>query len=112
MKTNLKEIRKSRGWRSAKAFAEHIGMQEKTYRNYEQGTRSLYLDVACKLCDALDCSLDELAGRSKGEYLTRDERDLLNISRSLSPKGKEKLKEYASDVAALHPKSDTAEMSA
>lgn len=63
MDTRLKELRQARGWKSARAFAESIGMQEKTYRNYEQGVRNLYLDVACQLADALECTLDELAGR-------------------------------------------------
>ena len=65
METRLKEIRKAKGYKSAKAFAESIGMQEKTYRNYEQGARNLYLDVACELCTALDCTLDELVGREQ-----------------------------------------------
>lgn len=60
MKTNLKEIRKARGYKNAKEFAESIGMQEKTYRNYENGSRNLYLDVACKLCTALNCTLEDL----------------------------------------------------
>lgn len=65
MRTNrLQEIRKSRGWKSARAFAEHIGMPVSTYTNYEQGKRPLMFDTAIDLCNALDCTLDELAGRS------------------------------------------------
>lgn len=112
MQTRLKEIRKSRGWKSARAFAESIGMQEKTYRNYEQGTRNLYLDVACELCDALECTLDELVGRSTGTSITKAEQELVAISRNISPKGREKLHEYARDIAALHPKSDSVARSA
>ena len=63
MKLMLREMRKKAGFKTAKSFAEHIGMSENTYRNYENGTRNLYLDVACDLCDALGCTLDELAGR-------------------------------------------------
>ena len=44
MKTNLKQIRKDRGYKNAKDFADSIGMQEKTYRNYENGSRNLYQD--------------------------------------------------------------------
>lgn len=83
METRLKEIRKSRGYKSAKAFAESIGMQEKTYRNYEQGVRNLYLDVACELCTALDCSLDELVGRApsmeKKPPVSADEAELIRL---------------------------------
>ena len=64
MKTRLQEIRKERGWKSARAFAEHIGMPVSTYTNYEQGKRMLMFDTAITLCNALNCTLDELAGRS------------------------------------------------
>lgn len=63
MKTQLQRIRKEKGFRSARAFAEHIGMSKNTYTNYEQGTRPLTLELACDFADALECTLDELAGR-------------------------------------------------
>lgn len=93
MKTNLKEIRKARGFKSAKAFAESIGMQEKTYRNYEQGARNLYLDVACELCSALGCSLDELVGNpprheSRVMPLERDEENLIDLYRRMEDSDK------------------------
>ena len=85
MKTRLKEIRKAKGFRSAKAFAESIGMQEKTYRNYEQGVRNLYLDVACELCTALGCTLDELVGRERPESagVGPEERELAELYRRM-----------------------------
>ena len=64
MKTMLQQIRKERGYKSAKAFAERIGIPVPTYTNYEQGTREIGLQTACELADALECTLDELAGRS------------------------------------------------
>ncbi len=76
MKTQLQRIRKEKGFKSAKAFAEHIGMSKNTYTNYEQGTRPLSLETAWEFADALECietawefadalecTLDELAGR-------------------------------------------------
>ena len=71
MKTNLQAIRKSRGYKSAKSFAEAIGMPLPTYTNYEQGKRIMGLDVACELADALECTLDELAGRVAPQPTTR-----------------------------------------
>jgi len=64
MKTRLQELRKGAGYKSAKSFAEHLGMNVGTYTSYEQGTRQMPMDVACDICDALGCSLDELAGRT------------------------------------------------
>lgn len=63
MKTQLQRIRKEKGFKSARAFAEHIGMSKNTYTNYEQGTRPLTLELAWEFADALECTLDELAGR-------------------------------------------------
>ena len=63
MKTNLQAMRKKAGFRSAKAFAEHMGINAGTYTNYEQGVRPLTLELAWEFADELHCTLDELAGR-------------------------------------------------
>ena len=63
MKTQLQRIRYDRGFKSAKAFAEHIGMSKDTYTNYEQGARPITLELAWEFADVLGCTLDELAGR-------------------------------------------------
>lgn len=63
MKTQLQRIRKDRGFKSAKAFAEYIGMSKDTYTNYEQGTRPITLELAWEFADVLKCTIDELAGR-------------------------------------------------
>ena len=64
MKTQLQRIRKSRGYKSAKEFALHIGMSPNTYTGHEQG-KPFDLEKAWEYADALDCSLDELVGRSR-----------------------------------------------
>lgn len=64
MKTKLQALRKAAGFGSSDAFADHLGMNRSTYKNYEQGTRKISLDNACFFADALDCTLDELAGRT------------------------------------------------
>lgn len=63
MKTNLQAKRKQAGFKSARAFAEHIGMSPNTYTQYEQGIRSMTLEKAWEFADVLKCSLDDLAGR-------------------------------------------------
>lgn len=63
MKTQLQRIRKERGYKSAKAFADHIGMNHHTYTDYEQGRRTFTLESAWEFADALECTIDELAGR-------------------------------------------------
>lgn len=103
MKTRLKELRKARGYKSARAFSEYLGIPENTYRKYEQEERNLYLEVACKLCDALGCTLDELAGREKRPP---DETELLEIYRNSSPEGQKQLLIYARGIAQSYPKSN------
>ncbi|MBR3321981.1 MAG: helix-turn-helix transcriptional regulator [Exiguobacterium sp.] len=95
MKTNLKQLRKAAGWSNADKFAMSINMSPKTYRNYEQGIRSIGLDVASEICNALGCSINDLVTEqvnyafvSLNEDLTDDERELLACYRSLSTKGK------------------------
>ena len=64
MKTSLQAMRKKAGYRSARVFAEHIGMNVATYTDYEQGRHSFTLEKAWEFADLLGCSLDELAGRN------------------------------------------------
>ena len=61
MKTQLQAMRKRAGFKSAKAFAEHIGMAVGTYTDYEQGRRMFTLEKACEFARELDCTLDSLA---------------------------------------------------
>lgn len=63
MKTNLQTMRKRAGFKSAKAFAEHVGISKDTYTGYEQGRIQLTLERAWEFADELHCTLDELAGR-------------------------------------------------
>ena len=74
MKTQLQRIRNERGFKSARAFAEHIGMNVYTYTDYEQGRRSFSLDVAWEFADALECTLDELVGREFPRSIYSDSR--------------------------------------
>ncbi len=72
MKTQLQRIRKERGFKSAKEFADYIGMSVRTYTNYEQGITSPTLEKAWEFADALECTLDDLAGR---DFVAKDYQD-------------------------------------
>ncbi len=63
MGRNLQALRKEAGFKSARAFAEYLGMNTSTYTDYEQGRRACSLDRACEFADALGCSLDALANQ-------------------------------------------------
>lgn len=63
MRTQLQKVRKAGGFKSAKAFAEFMGINPNTYTDYEQGRINFTLETAWEFADALGCTLDELAGR-------------------------------------------------
>ncbi len=60
----LKEIRKSRGM-SVEELATTIGLKIRTIRSWEQGTREPCIRDLIILANTLDCSLDDLVGRTK-----------------------------------------------
>lgn len=60
---SIKAKRKTAGFRSAKSFADHVGIPPSAYTEYEQGRRNLSFERAWQIADALGCTLDELGGR-------------------------------------------------
>lgn len=80
---NLIELRKAAGFRSAKSFAEKIGVSTSTYSRYEQDPLSIPLERAWTIADELDCSIDQVVGRT-GSDSPEDERDriIANLSES------------------------------
>jgi len=62
---NLQALRKANGFKSAKAFAEELGMSNSTYTHYEQNELTMPLGVAIQVADCFDCSIDDLVGRSR-----------------------------------------------
>lgn len=73
MNTNLQKLRKQAGWKSAHAFADHMGISRSTYTHYEQGNIVMPLDKACAFADEFDVSLDELLGRTPPTKKARQE---------------------------------------
>lgn len=104
---NMQNLRIKAGFKSARAFAEHIGMSVDTYTGYEQG-KPMPLNTAWKLADLLDCTMDELAGRRypRTPVPLEDERKhrLDELYDSMSDVGREKVVGYAEDIAFVHPR--------
>ena len=59
----LTVFRKQRGYTQAE-LANKLGISRSTYANYESGNRSPDLEMLERIGDVLNCSLDELFGRS------------------------------------------------
>lgn len=102
MKTQLQAIRKQAGYKSAKAFADHIGMPVGTYTDYEQGRRMFTLEKAWEFADALDCTLDELAGRKAPNRASGDARmgSIADSYESMNETGRARLAEQAEMMAS------------
>lgn len=59
---SLQKARKKAGYKSAKAYACHLGLNRSTYTGYEQGIHKPPIDVIyCMACD-LNITIDELCG--------------------------------------------------
>lgn len=98
-KSNLQAMRKRAGYKSAKAFAEHIGMSVDTYTSYEQGKTSMSLLKAWEFADILHCTLDELAGRKspkQAEHLSESESRLIVAYQTASDETRDILDDIAS----------------
>ena len=93
----LKEIRKARKLSGAEV-ARRIGVPQTTYSCWERETAPISLEKACDICDVLDCTLDQLAGRERRSDGTWAE--IEDIYLSLNGVGREKLAEYAEDLAS------------
>lgn len=91
-KTNLQAMRKRAGFKSAREFAEHIGVNVGSYTNYEQGKVALSLLKAWEFADALDCTLDELAGRrspnQQQPQISPNEHRLIDVYRATDERGR------------------------
>ena len=54
MKIKLQEMRKRAGFKSAKAYADHMGYSPSTYTHYEQGSANIpFFDKLGRAKDAL-----------------------------------------------------------
>lgn len=63
-KLHLKEIRKARGM-SQQELADAIGVTKFVLGTWEREDTKLPLDKACDIARALNCTLDQLAGRDE-----------------------------------------------
>ncbi len=63
MELKLMQLRKQKGFRTRAAFAGELGISERKLKAWETGETRIYFDDVIRIADALDCSVDELAGR-------------------------------------------------
>lgn len=65
MGLRLKRLREAAGLTQA-ALAAAAGVSMRSYQQWEQGVRTPLFDAVVRIAQALDVSLDELAGTNEG----------------------------------------------
>ncbi|WP_154434261.1 helix-turn-helix domain-containing protein [Olsenella porci] len=104
MSSTLQDLRKEAGFRTAKDFAEAVGIPAPTYTRYEQDPLKIPIDRAWKIADGLHCSIDAVVGREhidvndmRGDFqknfdsLSPDSQGLLEVI-AAAIKGRENVK--------------------
>lgn len=103
MEIRLKEMRKKRGLKQ-KEIAEKLGVDWRTYGSWERGERMIYLEQARNCAVALDCSIDEIAGRplrDPSEFSGQREAELHRYYRSCNRERQDRLLDTARDFAGM-----------
>ena len=68
MAKNVQDLRKEKGYRSAREFAEAIGIPVSTYARYESQPESIPLKQAWAIADHLGCTIDMVVGRDDSNF--------------------------------------------
>ncbi|MBR2681633.1 MAG: helix-turn-helix transcriptional regulator [Atopobiaceae bacterium] len=109
----LQEMRKAAGYKSAREFAEHMGMSVSTYTGYEQGRIKLSLATAWLLADELGCTIDKLAGREVASEspvaspLTESEVRIVSAYRLATPQGRAAIEAVAQSQEGMVGQSES-----
>ena len=62
--TRIKDLREDSDIKQ-KQLADVLGISQRAYSHYENGTRKIPLDILLALADYYNCSTDYLLGRTK-----------------------------------------------
>lgn len=92
--------------KSQKDIAFDLGLSQQRFNNYVTGQRDPDLAMLCVLADYFGVSVDYILGREQEkpapderDGLTETERRLLDFFAVLNAEGREKLLDYADDLA-------------
>ncbi len=103
----LKKLREEAG-ESQYSFAKKFGVAQSTIGNWESGTREPNLDSISRLADYFGVTVDHLLGREEKSARADGGEDMksffpevfIKAYQALNDEGREKVIEYATDLAA------------
>ena len=99
MPSSLQELRKQAGYKTAKEFAEEMGIPLATYSRYESSPEKIPLGAAWSLADKLGASIDVVVGRLQ-EPVASLRGNVQLAYDELSPRLKDALDEYLGYLSA------------
>lgn len=82
MAKTIKDLRQERGYRSAREFADALGIATSSMSRYDKDPETIPLKHAWAMADLLDCSIDEVVGR---EHVTAGASELQDFYDGLLP---------------------------
>lgn len=91
---HLQMARKAAGFKSARAFADHLGISKDTYTGYEQGRIAFSVEQAWNFAETLGCDIDKLVGFEVSEQRTFDDPNQAALNayyESMNDEGRERL---------------------
>lgn len=96
MSKTIQELRREKGYRSAREFADALGISPSSMSRYDNQPESIPTKVAWEMADKLGCSIDEVVGRKP---VTSGASELQEFYDGLSPEGKALFGEFREFVA-------------
>ncbi len=89
MPSTLLQLRRDAGYRSAREFADKVGIPVPTYTRYESNPDRIPIKSAWSIADALGCTIDAVVGRLTIEEVRSGRGEMQVWYDALSPEGQE-----------------------
>lgn len=97
MAKSIKDLRQEKGFRSAREFADALGIATSSMSRYDKQPDTMPLKHAWAMADLLDCSIDEVVGR---EHVTSGASELQELYDGLLPETRQLMDEFIEFVSA------------
>lgn len=98
---HLQASRKAAGYRSAKAFADRMGLKLGRYTSYEQGVAPFTIEQAWEFANVLGVGIDELVGHeATREYADPRQEQMNGCYETLNEESKEIIAGVVASFAA------------
>lgn len=97
MAKTIQELRREKGFRSAREFADALGISPSSMSRYDKDPETIPVKVAWAMADALDCSIDEIVGR---EHVTAGASQLQDFYDGLLPETRSLIDEFVEFAGA------------